>query len=95
MRGIYDANESAAISESLGQTSDAGWTSDCSLSSTDFVAQEAASFKHLAKGRSSKPNKSESKSQTELNFNCSEGTPENADTLGESGCKSPLIGFEP
>ncbi len=93
MRGLFDANESPAISESLGQTSDAGWTSDCSLSSTDLVAQEAASFKHLAKGRSSKPNKSESKSQTELNFKCLEDTPENDDTLGESGRKSPLIGF--
>ncbi len=39
MRGLFDANESPAISESLGQTSDAGWTSDCSLSSTDLVAQ--------------------------------------------------------
>ncbi len=48
LRGLYDPNESAEISESLGHTSDAGWTSNCSLSSSDLVAQEGA------KGRSSK-----------------------------------------
>ncbi len=48
MGAHFDANESASISDS-------GSTSDCSLSSMDLAAQEGASFKLPAKGRSSKP----------------------------------------
>ncbi len=74
IRGLFEANDSPAISESADQTSDAGWTSNCSLSSMDLMAQEPVSFKHLAIGRS-------------------KVTPENDNTLGESGRKSPLTGF--
>ncbi len=57
--GTLFATESAA-------TSDAGWTTDCSLSSMDSVAQEEAPYKFPAKGRTSKPKIYESKSQTKL-----------------------------
>ncbi len=57
----------------------------------DLMAQERASFKLPAKGRSCKPKIFESKSQTEFNrFKCLEDvTPECDDTLRESGRKSP------
>ncbi len=49
MTGLFDGTELALIS-------DAGWTSDCSTSSSDLVAQETSvfggpSFKLPAKGR--------------------------------------------
>ncbi len=75
-------------------TSDAGWTSDCSPSSTDSVAQEGASFKFPAKGRTSKPKIFESKSPTKLDnrYKClEENKPENGDTLGEIVRNSPSI----
>ncbi len=53
LRGLYDPNESAEISESLGHSSDAGWTSNCTLSSTDLVAQEGAKGHSRESGRKS------------------------------------------
>ncbi len=75
-------------------TSDAGWTSDCSFSSLDSVAQEGASYKFPAKGRTSKPKKYESKSPTKLvnRFKClEENKTENGDTKGVTVRKSPSI----
>ncbi len=77
MRGLFGAKESASIS-------DAGWTSDCSFSSTELVAQEGESFKLLAKGQSSKPKTLEiTKSKTNLSnrFEClKDYIPTNDDT---------------
>ncbi|MCP3662362.1 MAG: hypothetical protein GY696_07680, partial [Gammaproteobacteria bacterium] len=86
LKGLFDANESAPIS-------DAGWTFDSSFSSADLVAQEGESFKLPAKGRASKPKIFESKSQTELvnRSKClEEYTPENDDTFEKTGRKSPV-----
>ncbi|MCP3668013.1 MAG: hypothetical protein GY696_36915 [Gammaproteobacteria bacterium] len=88
MRGLFDANEYASIS-------DADCTSDCSLSSTDSVAQEGASFKFPAKGRYSKPRIFKPKSQAKQSnrFKCfEEKNLENGENLGETGRKSPRIG---
>ncbi len=67
MTGLFDGNESAS-------NSDAGWTSDCSISSSDLVTQEGASFKFPAKGHASKPKIYEPKSQVKLfnRFKCLE-----------------------
>ncbi len=78
------SNESPSIS-------DVDWTSDCSASSTDLVAQEGASFSFPAKRRICKPKIYEPKSQPELSnrFKCfGKKTPENGDTL-----QSPHNGF--
>ncbi len=87
MKGLFDANESASIS-------DTGSTSDGSLPSMDLAALEGASFKSLAKGQSSKPRTLEiTKSQTNLSnrFECLKDViSTNDDTSEESGQKSPL-----
>ncbi|MCP3666916.1 MAG: hypothetical protein GY696_31220, partial [Gammaproteobacteria bacterium] len=90
MRGLFNGNESASISD------DAGCTSDCSTSSSDLVTPEGASFKFPAKGRASKPKIFEQNSQTKLDnrFKCfEENNPENGDTLGETVRESPPNGF--
>ncbi len=96
MRGLFDGKESASIS-------DAGWTSDCSTSSSDLVAQETSrfggpSFKLPAKGRASKPKIFKPKTWTKLTnrFKCiEENTPEHDDISRETGRKSPLLGSPP
>ncbi len=75
-------------------TSDAGWTSDCTLSSTVSVAQEGTSFKFPAKGRTSKPKLLKSKPPTKLvnRYKCLEEIkPEMGKTLGVTVRKSPAI----
>ncbi len=84
IRGLFGGNESVLISD------DAGSTSDCSTSFSDY--------KFPAKGRTSKPKNFEQKSQTKLDNRFKyfeEIIPENG-TLGETGRKleevnSPVI----
>ncbi len=64
---LFDANESPS-------NSDADWTSDCSLSSTDLAQELETSFMSPAKRRSGKPLSPEKKFQTQLSnrFDCLE-----------------------
>ncbi len=80
--------------DSVSSTSDAGWTSDCSLSSMDSVAQVGASYKFPAKGRTSKPRIFKSKTPTKLSnrYKClEENNTKHGDTLGETVRISPSI----
>ncbi len=75
-------------------TSDTGWISDCTLTSMDSVAQERASYKFPAKGRTSKPRIFKSKTPTKLinRFKClEENNTKHSDTLGETVRISPSI----